>query len=187
LRLIRSTLTNPSAEPAGTEESQQVAATVYAAFIARMVADEESRRSSIEQRGLAVVTTTGVLTTALFGIAALVKPSSNHGIPRTAHGSLALALLLLLLAAVSALLTNLPMGFHKITTDELQSIVTTDLWSEHPVDAMQRIASTQVKELRSARGNNNIKAWLLMAAMSLEIGGLAVLGWTVYEVVRSRS
>lgn len=167
---------------------QEATAKTYGEYIARILVEEDSRRSSIEQRGLAVVTTAGALTTVLFGIAALIKPSSNRGIPHSAHGPLGLALIVLLGAGVCGLLTNFPRGYHKISTEDAEMIVKTDLFKKDaPIDARQRIAATYVKELRSARRNNGLKAGLLFAAMSLEVAGLGVLGWTVLEVVRART
>lgn len=168
--------------------SQEATAEIYGEYIARILADEDSRRSSIEQRGLAVITTAGALTTVLFGIAALIQPSSNHGIPHSAHGPLGLAMIILIAAGVCGLLTNFPLGYHKITTEQAETIVKTDLFrKDAPTDARQRIAVTYVKELRSARRNTRLKAGLLFAAMSLELAGLGVLGWTVLDVIKARS
>jgi len=130
-----------------------------------------------------VVTTTGVLTAALFGIATFVRPVKDHGIPVAAHGPLVLAMVLLLLSAACAIMTNVPRSYESVATEELKSAVT-GLWGDNPNDAMQRVAATQVKEIKSARHRNKSKAWLLVASLELEIFGLVSLGWTVYEMVQ---
>jgi len=79
-----------------TDPQQGSAGAVYAAYVSQKLADEDARQSSIEQRGLAVITTAGVLTIALFGIATFINPKSGVGIPSAAHGPLVVAMILLL-------------------------------------------------------------------------------------------
>jgi hypothetical protein len=178
---------NQSIAPSADGQQTVSAGEIYSKYILQQIIDEDSRRSSIEQRGLAVVTTTGVLTTALLGVSALVKPSSNHGIPAAAHGYLATAIISLMVAAVVALLTNVPLSYHKVTTDELVSIAKNrDFFREPSLDAMQRIAVTQVKELTVARDKNTTKAALLLAAIGFEILGLSALGYTVSLVISAK-
>jgi hypothetical protein len=157
---------------------------VYGAYVAQKLADEDARQSSIEQRGLAVITTAGVLTTALFGIATFINPKSGIGIPHAAHGPLVVAIIMLVLSALLAIATNVPLGYETVTTEDLQGAVT-DLWGENPNDAMQRVSVTHVKEIKSARSRNTTKAWLLVGAMLLESLGLGFLFWAVYEVVNT--
>jgi hypothetical protein len=89
---------------------------------------------------------------------------------------------LLLVSAICAIVTNMPLFYESVRTEELRSAVT-DLWGEKPNDAMQRVAVTHVKEIESARDRNTKKAWLLTGALGLQILGLLSLGWTVYQVI----
>ncbi len=152
--------------------------------MAQKLADEDARQSSLEQRGLAVITTAGVLTTALFGIATFVNPKSGVGIPASAHLPLTLAMSLLLASSLLAIATNMPLFYESVKTEDLRLAVT-ELWGDNPNDAMQRVAATHVKEIASARDRNKWKAWMLVSAMGCEMAGLAFLGWAVYAVVHS--
>jgi hypothetical protein len=94
-----------------------------------------------------------------------------------------LAIALLILSAVCALITNLPLPYENVTVEELQSAIE-ELWGDHPGVAMQRIAATHVKEIKAARGRNTFKARILVAAILLEVASLVPLGIAVFEVVQ---
>jgi hypothetical protein len=93
------------------------------------------------------------------------------------------AIILLILSAVCALITNLPLPYENVQVEELQSAVK-ELWGDHPHDAMQRIAATHVKEIEDARKQNTLKARILVAAILLEVASLVPLGFAVFEVVQ---
>lgn len=58
-----------------------VAGALHAALIANQLAEERARKTSLEQRALAVITTSGVLAMLLIGLAAFVVNQA----PTTAH------------------------------------------------------------------------------------------------------
>ena len=93
----------PAEEPGGRA--------IYADYIKEQVEAQEARKLSLEQRGLAVITTSGVLVTLLFGLTALtVRRAATFDIPNTAAGLLVGALVFFVLAALLAIITNLPRG-----------------------------------------------------------------------------
>jgi hypothetical protein len=113
----------------------------------------------------------------------LVHIKGGSGLTRSAHGPLTVAIVLLIVSALAALVTNMPLHYEKVTVEEMRSAVN-DLWGDDPMDAMQRIAVTHVKEIDSARDRNAWKARFLVAAISIEIIALVPLGLAVFEVIR---
>ena len=51
---------------------------IYADYIKEQQEAQEARKVSLEQRGLAVITTSGALVTLLFGLTALYRPAGEH-------------------------------------------------------------------------------------------------------------
>jgi hypothetical protein len=60
---------NDSTEP--SIAARPTAGLVYGPLINAQVEDEQARKTSLEQRGLAVITTSGVLVSLLFGLGAI--------------------------------------------------------------------------------------------------------------------
>src|SRR5690348_2751196 len=50
---------------------------VYGAFVSRQLDDERSRKESLEARAAGVITSSGVLVTLLFGLAAITTNTKN--------------------------------------------------------------------------------------------------------------
>lgn len=77
----------------------------YGDFIKDELDVQDQRKASFEQRGLAVITTSGVLVTLLFALAALsTKRATTFVLPHAARTWLFVALVLFFLSALAALL-----------------------------------------------------------------------------------
>lgn len=149
---------------------------VYAEYIREQLADQEARKASLEQRGLAVITTSGALVTLLFGLTALtVKRESTFVIPDKAAVFLALALVFFVLAALSALITNLPRSYRGVTVKALREAVKTE-WDVSEATASRRVALTRLTVLASAKAVNNQKGFALIAGIAAEIVAVALVG-----------
>ena len=134
---------------------------------------------SLEQRGLAVITTSGVLVTLLFGLTALsVRRAATFVIPDTAAVLLVVALVFFVLAALCAIFTNLPRSYEGVTVAALRGAVK-DRWDDSEEVASQMVALTRLKTLASAKKNNDAKGIALVAAMCLEILAVALVGAAV--------
>jgi hypothetical protein len=156
---------------------------VYGEYLERQIASQEARKSSFEQRGLAVVTTAGALVTLLFGLAAIAT-RTGKGDPFSSEEKvwLAAALTLFVVSAVAALWINLPMKYKSVEAGEIRARL-----KETPVrdaDAAHRdIALTQVAVLISARQKNTRKGHLLFAALACEVAAVACVGVAIFEVI----
>jgi nitrate reductase NapE component len=152
---------------------------IYAEYIKEQLDAQEARKVSLEQRGLAVITTSGVLVTLLFGLTALsVRRESTFVIPNAAAGLLIVALVFFVLAALCAIVTNLPRSYEAVTVDGLRRAVN-ERWEDSEAVASEMVALTRLKMLASAKKNNDAKGIALVIAMSLEILAVALVGAAV--------
>jgi nitrate reductase NapE component len=150
---------------------------IYAAYIKEQVDAQEARKLSLEQRGLAVITTSGVLVTLLFGLTALsVRRESTFVIPDPAAALLIAALVFFVVAAL--LITNLPRPYEGVTVGALRQAVK-ERWADSEAVASEMVALTRLKMLDSAKKNNDVKGRALVAAMACEILAVALVGGAV--------
>ncbi len=149
----------------------------YGEFIKDELEAQEKRKASFEQRGLAVITTSGTLVTLLFALAAFsTKEAATFTLPGTAKAWLSIALLLFFLSALGALLSNAPLIYQAVPVPRIRE----RLREEPPRDtdaAAKDVAFSRLDALESAKKLNGIKGWALAAAMlceALAVGCVAV-------------
>jgi hypothetical protein len=150
------------------------AAKTYGDYTAEEVTREEQRKTSIETRGLAVVTTSGALATLLLALAALNKDNrtatGSFFLSHDAQGPLKLALIFFTVAALGAVLTNFPVWLQYLDPD---TVVTELAAGKTEAQAEKQVAENRVVILRSLQTWNSVKGWVLFGAMSFEF--LAIL------------
>ena len=147
------------------------------------VAAEDARKESLEQRGLAVITTSGVLVTLLFALSALsTKSEATFDLSDFASVVLAIALALFVGAAVLAVIVNRPMDYIMAKPDDIETLLNaTPIASA--ADARKDVALARVTELRAARRCNGIKAMLLVRAMGLEVAAVVAVAVAVLSIL----
>lgn len=157
-------------------EGEPKGRTLYAEYIKEQVQAQEVRKTSLEQRGLAVISTSGVLVTLLFGLTALsIKGEATFDIPDTSAVFLVAALVFFVLAALSALTTNLPRSYEGVSVDALREAAK-DRWQDDEATASKKIALTRLTVLSSAKEVNTQKGIALIAAMVFEIIAVGLVG-----------
>jgi hypothetical protein len=167
----------------GSEPVEPGGRGIYADYIKEQLDAQEARKVSIEQRGLAVITTSGVLVTLLFGLTALsVRGGTEFVIPDAATALLIGALVLFVLAALGAIATNLPRSYEGPTVPALRGAVR-DRWRDTEAVASEMVTLTRLKVLQSAKTNNDRKGLALVAAMLCEIAAVALVGAAVGVVL----
>ncbi len=159
-------MTAPDQQPATGLEPGFAA---YGELLKDELEAQEKRKASFEQRGLAVITTSGTLVTLLFALAALsTKENDTFVLPANARTWLSAGLTLFVLAAILAVLTNVPLRYQAVTADGVKKRL-----NESPVrdatEAAKDIALTRVKVLRDAKRKNGLKGLVLVCAMILEV------------------
>lgn len=156
--------------------------TVYADFVQELLTAEEARRSSLEQRGLAVITSSGVLATLGFGSLAIAKKGDHIALSTSSAPLLVAGAIALLLAAAFALATNVPLRHRAVNLVTLK-----DKLREHTADEEKigqiRVTSTRLQLLQTTRHGNDLKAVLCLVAMASEVVGIALLGATICLVI----
>jgi hypothetical protein len=153
----------------------------YGAFLKDQIATQEQRKASFEQRGLAVITTSGTLVTLLFALAALsTKEQATFVLPNRAEPWLGAALVLFFGAALAALITNLPLWYQSANPDDIKGLVERTTTQE---EADKDVALARVAELKSAKTMNSIKGWVLVLALALEVSALGCVAKAVSFII----
>jgi hypothetical protein len=168
IEVLDATLTAEDA----TGEGPSTGASVYADFVKDEVEAQDKRKASFEQRGLAVITTSGTIVTLLFALAALsTKQADTFELPSTARTWLTIALVLFFLSALAALLTNAPFVYQAVPAEKIRERL-----RERPVRspeaALRDVAHSRIDALQSAKRLNGLKGWILTAAMFFEALGV---------------
>ena len=122
---------------------------VYADFIEQVLAAQEARKASIEQRGVAVITTSGALVTLLFAVIGLAtKRSQTYSLPDETQAWLVAAVVLLVLAAACGLAANAPLNYKNVRAANLRMVVD-KMWSETAWAAAARVSSNPSRHDRA--------------------------------------
>ena len=156
---------------------------VFLAFIKDLVDSQEARKASLEQRGLAVITTSGVLATLLFGLVGIITKPSSYVLPAASHLPLRVALALFAAAALGGVIVNAPMPYKGIAPGTLRNVVKS-FWTDYTTtEAQQMVSISWLDALTSAKHWNRVKAYSLVVAQSLQVGALGFLAWALSIVV----
>jgi len=155
---------------------------VYTDFIKTLTDAEASRKTSIESKGAAIITTSSALVTILFGLVAVVTSQTSFTLPVSAHGWLVGAILTFVVAAATAILISfpLPYGQTTVTVDELRQ-----WWGDSEVVADAAVSGLRLRQLTAARRTNALKAGILCAACTAELVGLVLLTVAVIGIVNT--
>jgi hypothetical protein len=155
--------------------------TIYGGFIGEQISLENEQKKSIESRGLAVVTTSGALATLLLGFATFAgRRSSGHlALPPATHGWIKWALIFFTIAALGAILTNIPVWLAMADEGSLQALVE-ESWEDDEITAQKEIALVQVQILKNARKWNDRKGKVLFGAMLFEFFAVGCIARAVW-------
>jgi hypothetical protein len=156
---------------------------VYADFIEKELDDQRVSKASMEQRCIAVVSTSGILVTLLFGFAAIARKSDQFRIPASARNWFYLALGGFVIAAVAGLLGNSPRTYRGVKSAALERLLR-EKWSDPPRIARRRVAATQVVIYHSYRKVNRFKAFMLAGAIGSEVIAVMFLAVAIALVIK---
>jgi len=170
------------AEP--TVPLSEVAGFVYGGMIKDQLAEERLRKSSIEQRALSVVATSGALSTLLFGLSAFAVQSSRISLSQYQRDSLLAAVVAFLLAAVLALVVQAPFRYREASLDHVDRWKRRAAWrSLDLVEASRKEAVLGYFTIKAARRLNGYKAGLLFAAVLFDVLAVAAVAVAVVATV----
>lgn len=155
----------------------------YEALITGLLSEERDRKTSIEQRGLAVVTSSGTLVTLLFALAALVTEAEGIRLPETSRRLLVAAVVLFVAAGILGIFTNKPLRYAEPGTDWLRKLTVPKVWDYTTAPlAARRAAEARVASIESFRDKNKEKVRLLTAAITAQVIAVSALAVAVMVV-----
>lgn len=155
--------------------------TIYAAFIKSLQDHEQDRKSVLEAKATAVVTTSGTLVTLLFGLVAAVTAATNFKLPEVSHGWLIAAVILFVIATGLGVATaNIPVPYGEAT---FQANQLKEAWGQPAGAARLNVAEAQLQLIPIAARKNDLKAKLVMLATSTELLALGALAIAVILIL----
>ena len=153
---------------------------IYADYIKALIDSEDARKSSLEQRGVGVVTTSSALATLLFALVGVVTASKNFSLPTAAHGYLVWAIVLFAVAVAIGILANVPL-LYKQATPTAEDLA--NVWGYSTSEGQAYVIATRLKVLDSARHSNAIKGLLVLLAALVQLVALIVLVFGVLAIL----
>jgi hypothetical protein len=151
---------------------------VYGPLLTEKLLAEMGHKASIEQRGLAVITTSGVLVSLLVALSALVLGKEPiHFLSGATRGLMIGAVILFVIAAGLGLLVNRPRRYWGLAPDDLDRIVAQ--WMADEDEAAFVVGQQRVAELRNSMVANDRKAEALQRAIVAEVMGVAMVAAAV--------
>jgi hypothetical protein len=146
----------------------------YHALLTDQLADERAKKNSLEQRGIAVISTSGTLVTITLGFVALATRAQTYVLGATVVVLLVVALAGLVLAAATGLVVNLPARLPVVDAGELAAASGDD--DLETVRAEHEVLAHVLTDLRQV---NRRRAQILFAALLVEVTALAVMAVAV--------
>ncbi len=159
----------------------------YGPTIKAQLDEERARKTSLEGRGIGIVTSSGALATLLFGLATFTRGTITQAhltLTPAAKWSLIAAAGLFALAAIAGVLSNLPLPYNEALVSALKDRTRLAEWNKtEPIEAARYDAELNVEILDSARDRNGLKAAFLFAGILLEAVAAVAVGIAVYAEV----
>lgn len=161
-------------EDARDERPARRAGDVYGPLMVTMLSEQAARKSSIEQRALAVITTSGALVSLLVALSALLLGKDAglrlHAGPRAA---LVAAVVAFVAAAILALMANTPRAYRDFAPEDVDRMLAE--WDSGGEDALWLVSQAHADHLKRATEANEKKALLLQIAVGAEVGAVALI------------
>lgn len=158
------------------------AAEVYGSFIHDELKGEIARKSSLEARGLAVVTTSATLLTAMLALGVFVSGQEGFSLAGGTVGLLLVALVAFICAAILGLLSNRVMRYLVASVPSLH-LMLDEHWRDDVLEARAVVALAQIQTIEAVRAGNDRKARLLIAAMASQLAAAALVSVAVAAIL----
>lgn len=157
--------------------AREFAGLAYEELIREQLSEERARKVSLQQRGLAVVTSSGTLVTLLFAIGAVAIDSETFELPALARVFFTLALVAFATAGILGILTNRPDLYEEVDVAWLDKTLKPIAWNYDDVALARRRASeARVRSIESFRNRNPRHVSLLTRAITAEVVAVGFVG-----------
>ena len=143
---------------------------------------ERDRRVSLEQRGLAVISLSGVLIALLLNAS---RETSQSTWPTWSTTLLLAAMASLMVAALFGLLCAAPRSYGGVDNSYLEKILM-EYWDEDDPIASRRIGGVRIGMIRISRRLNRTKAQFLRIAMATSATGITLASASVVTILLGR-
>ncbi len=155
------------------------------ALINDQLAEERARKESLEQRGFAVITSSGTTVTLLFALTTLVTRPDSFVLEGQAKGLLAGAAIAFSMAAFLAIFIQKPLQYQEPSAGWLTTVTGPGVWRVVSAGtASHRAAQARVDSIKSFREKNLLKVRLLTASLFFEAFAIAFVVATVVAMFR---
>jgi hypothetical protein len=155
----------------------------YGRLIVDQVNQERERKTSLESRGITVITTSSALATLLFALTAGLKSASKFKLPESARLPLVLTLGAFILAASFGLIVNIPLKYQEPTARGLGRLRNRVYWDAPAVIGQLRVVEAQIASLEAARTANRLKVGFLLSAIAFELLAVIFLAWAIDLII----
>ncbi|MFJ3799980.1 hypothetical protein ACIPSJ_27325 [Streptomyces sp. NPDC090088] len=160
------------------------ASDVYGPLMVTMLNEQSARKASVEQRSLAVITSSGALVSLLVALSALLLgKDAELRLQSGTRVSLIAAVVAFVLAAVLALGSNSPRSYRDFAAEDVDRMLTD--WHCDGEDARWLVSQAQADFLKRAKSLNDTKAHLLQGAVAMEVVGVALVALGVLLALAS--
>jgi len=161
----------------------EVSGASYGRTIKDQLDEERARKSSLEARGIGIVTSSGALATLLFGLVTFTRgtnPQLHWDVGPLAKGALLVSVVLFATAALLGLAANFPGDYKELKVAKLRERVTSQQWADaNVVEAARRDAEANVGTIDAARGINGKKARAIRWGIAAEAGAATAVALAV--------
>ena len=150
----------------------------YSEFIRHQEDVERGRRAALDARGAGIITTNGVFATLATGALTLLAGSSGPQLTVGAKVTLLLALALLIASGFVGLSATQLRWYTVTSPDTLRAMLAAPRWRDDEVDARNATSLSTLRTVESLRAGNDRKASRVVAAVYLQMFGVAGLACT---------
>ena len=151
--------------------SEELSGSVYEKYVESALEYEKDRKASLEQRGVAVVTSSAVLVTLIFGFATFAAGKGNIDPGPAPRTLLAVGLAGFLVAILFGLSVSHPLSKHyePVAVASLKQAVDAANWDRFSAtEAARRVSEIRVEHIDAWRDGNGRKAMRLYVAGILQ-------------------
>ncbi|MGW0647297.1 hypothetical protein ACWD4T_00580 [Streptomyces umbrinus] len=160
---------------------------VIADFLEQELVSLRQRATSLEARGVTVITTSGVLVTLLTAFVALMVPEKVLDSSSARVVFVALALCGFLAAATFGILANLPRKREEVDPEGLRPHLGERYWSADKAFGQQLIADARIKLCTQAQETVDRKGKYVFIAFGAELLGMLMLSVSVVLAITNGS
>ena len=170
------------ATPRQRPDFDNSAGVVLTEMVREQLDQERRRKDSLEQRGIAVITSSGVMVALLLAVAGIAGKEQINSIPTVAKATVVIALAIFAAAALLGLLINWAYKYDEPGLKQLRQLVR-ERWSASEAAAAQYVAESYLDTVTSYREHGHKKAVRLLWALTLEVLAIVVLAFAVGDFI----